>query len=80
MLAFIFGCTFMFCNADIRPPNLISEGAVFQRDVPIKIWDWADPGERIILRFNDQKYKSYANEHDDWSITLPPHQPEALMK
>jgi len=36
-------------QANVRLPRLISDGMVLQRDVPVKIWGWATPGEKVTL-------------------------------
>ena len=55
-------------------PRLISDGVVFQRDQPNRIWGWASPGEPVVLRFLEHKWSTQANASGRWSITLPPQQ------
>ena len=31
-------------EAKVRLPRLVSDGMVLQRDVPLKVWGWADAG------------------------------------
>ena len=38
--------------ADVRLPQLISNGMVLQRDRPLKLWGWASPGEKVRVNFN----------------------------
>ena len=35
--------------AQVRLPQFISDGMVLQRDVPVKIWGWASPGEKVTV-------------------------------
>ncbi len=58
--------------AQLRLPKLISEGMVLQRDVKIKIWGWASPGERVTVAFNKKNYKTKAAASGDWFLYLPP--------
>ncbi|KKX48401.1 hypothetical protein L950_0221375 [Sphingobacterium sp. IITKGP-BTPF85] len=37
--------------AKIRLPALISDRMVLQRDVDLKLWGWADSGEKVTIRF-----------------------------
>lgn len=60
-------------QAQVRLPKLISDGMVLQRDVPLKIWGWASPNERIRLNLNEEQYKTQANAAGDWQIELPAH-------
>jgi len=58
--------------ADIRLPRLVGDGMVLQRDAPLMLWGWADPGERIAIRFVDQKRQVTAHADGSWSIALAP--------
>jgi sialate O-acetylesterase len=39
-----------FC--EVRLPALISDGMVLQREARVKIWGWADEGEKVRIDFN----------------------------
>jgi sialate O-acetylesterase len=56
----------------IRLPKLISDGAIFQRDVELKIWGWASPGEQVELLFNGNQYSAQADQKGDWDFSIPP--------
>ncbi|MDR0976980.1 MAG: hypothetical protein LBL78_04435, partial [Prevotellaceae bacterium] len=58
-------------DGKVRLPQLISDGIVFQRNAPIRIWGWADAGERITLTFLDKTYKTKADKKGEWMVTLP---------
>jgi sialate O-acetylesterase len=58
-------------SAQIRLPKLIGDGMILQRDMPVKIWGWASPGEEISLQFNDSHYHTVAEKSGDWQIALP---------
>ena len=58
-------------GAAVRLPKLISDGMVLQHNVPLKIWGWADPGEKITLRFNQLKLTATAAADSSWTINLP---------
>ena len=34
-------------------PRLVSDGMVLQRDAEVKIWGWADAGEKVAVDFMD---------------------------
>ncbi|NLX58484.1 MAG: sialate O-acetylesterase [Phycisphaerae bacterium] len=36
-------------RADVRLPTVFGDGMVLQRDVPIPVWGWADPGEEVVV-------------------------------
>ena len=59
-------------SASIRLPQLISHGMVLQRDTELKIWGWADSGEKITVRFLGKYYDTVADNNGDWFVMLPP--------
>lgn len=56
--------------AEIKLPTLLSNNMVLQRDIPINIWGWAKPGEKIAIEFNTQNLKTKVSANGDWKITL----------
>ncbi|WP_342330827.1 sialate O-acetylesterase [Pedobacter sp. FW305-3-2-15-E-R2A2] len=55
----------------IRLPKLICDSMVLQRDVELKIWGWASPGERINISFNGKKSKTVAGVNGKWLAKFP---------
>lgn len=62
----------MQVEAAVKLPRLISNGMVLQRDVPLKIWGWADPGEKVTIEFLGKTYKTKADKQGNWKTELPP--------
>jgi sialate O-acetylesterase len=60
-----------FAFADIRLPQLISNAMVLQRDVPLKIWGWADAAEKITVDWNGKKYSATTGADGKWLVNLP---------
>jgi sialate O-acetylesterase len=58
-----------FC--DVRLPRLISDGMVLQRDTTVKIWGWADAGEKVTINFNAKTYNATAGADGKWMVSLP---------
>jgi sialate O-acetylesterase len=54
--------------AQVRLPQLISDGMVLQRDAKIKIWGWAQPGEKVVIKFAHKKYTTITNTNGEWAI------------
>ena len=67
---FFLGIT-LVASAQVRLPQLISDGMMLQRDVPVKIWGWASPGETITVDFNRTKYTVAAEADGNWEIMMP---------
>ncbi|MEO5583014.1 MAG: sialate O-acetylesterase, partial [Saprospiraceae bacterium] len=57
--------------ANVTLPGLWRDSMVLQRDSPIKLWGWADPGEKMTIELNKKKYKAQASARGIWSIILP---------
>lgn len=56
--------------AQVRLPQLIADKMVLQRDMPINIWGWASPSEKITVEFGGKKYKAVAGADSSWEIKL----------
>ncbi|MDD5065072.1 MAG: sialate O-acetylesterase [Phycisphaerae bacterium] len=63
-------CQIAFCN--VRLPRLVSDGMVLQRDANVKIWGWADAGEKVTIDFNGKMYSAAADPDGKWTATLSP--------
>jgi sialate O-acetylesterase len=59
-------------SASIRMPAIFSDNMVLQREVPVRIWGWADPGERVTVILGDQKKSARAGRDGRWEASLPP--------
>ena len=51
--------------------NLFQSGMVLQRDKPIRIWGWAEPGENVSVTFGDQTQSATAAADRSWKVELP---------
>jgi sialate O-acetylesterase len=77
----LFRFTIVYClliaacltaRAQVRLPQLVSDGMVLQRDVKVKIWGWASPAERVSVSFNGEKYTAETDKDGKWTIMLEP--------
>lgn len=59
-------------HAAVRLPHVFSEGMVLQRDKPVPVWGWADPGEPVTVEIAGQQQRTVANLHGRWQVTLEP--------
>lgn len=60
--------------AKVRLPKLVSDKMVLQRDTDLKIWGWADAGEKVTVRLQGNYYETEADKDGNWEVTLPPQQ------
>lgn len=58
--------------ADVRLPKLFAEGMVLQRDQPISVWGWAEPGERVMVRLNGRQQATITDNQGRWLLRLQP--------
>lgn len=57
--------------SQVSLPELFSDNMMFQREIPINIWGWAEKNERIEIQFNSTTYKTKADKNGEWMIELP---------
>lgn len=74
-LAFLLFLLGVEVQAQLRLPRLISDGMVLQRDATLKIWGWAQPGERITVAFRNKRYQTVTDATGKWQVALPPMPP-----
>jgi sialate O-acetylesterase len=58
-------------RADIRLPQVFGSHMVLQRDKPIIIWGWANPGETVTVQLGQENESAHANDLGEWKVTLP---------
>lgn len=51
--------------------NLFQSGMVLQRDKPIRIWGWAEPGENVTVAFGEHTQAVTAAADRTWKVELP---------
>ena len=58
--------------ANVSLPNIFSDNMVLQRNSEVKIWGWGNPKEEIklVAGWNNQEYKTVANNQAKWEITI----------
>ena len=69
--------------AEVSLPGIFTGNMIIQRDRPVQIWGWAEPGEKINVSFNGQEAGTRTGKDGRWSILLKPMQasvnPQSLM-
>lgn len=59
-------------SAAVTLPSIVSDHMILQRDVPLKIWGWADPGENVTVTFRDQRQSAITDAGGRWQVMLAP--------
>ena len=58
--------------ADLKLAAVFSDHMVLQRDKPVPVWGWADPGEKVTVEFAGQKHAATADAKGKWVVKLDP--------
>jgi sialate O-acetylesterase len=70
LLLFFLGLN-LYVSATVRLPQLVSNQMVLQRDVALRIWGWADAGEKVVVSFNGKKVGTTTGKDGKWLVKLP---------
>jgi len=59
-------------RGEIILPRILANGMVLQRQKPLPVWGNASPGEKITVRFKDQKKTTLTDASGNWKLFLDP--------
>ena len=59
--------------AALRLPALFADGAVVQRERPIRVWGDASPGAAVDIEFDGAHARAIADDSGHWQADLPAH-------
>jgi len=57
--------------ADVTLPKVIGKRMVLQRDRPLPIWGWADPGEDVTVKLDIATATTKSDAQGNWKVVLP---------
>jgi len=57
-------------RADVRLPGVFGDHMVLQRDRPVRVWGWAEEGEKVAVAIDTQRAETVAGKDGRWSVTL----------
>jgi sialate O-acetylesterase len=57
---------------EVKLPALFSDHVVLQRDAPVPVWGWADPGQEFSVEFAGQSKAARAGADGTWMVKLDP--------
>jgi sialate O-acetylesterase len=58
--------------AGLKLPGIFTDHMVLQRDMPVPVWGWAEPGEEVTVEFAGQKKTAKAAADGKWMVKLDP--------
>lgn len=60
-------------RADVRVPSVIGDNMVLQQGRKVRVWGWAEPGERVTVSFRGEKATAAADARGRWEVFVGPH-------
>ncbi len=67
----VFVCLLSPLRAEPVLPHLFSDHMVIQRETEIRIWGWADPGEKVSVSLGAGSGDAAADSDGRWRVILP---------
>lgn len=55
----------------LEVPSIFADSMVIQRDQPVRVWGWADPGSKVTVSLADGTQSATADTDGRWSLQLP---------
>lgn len=71
-LALFFLLSASVAIAQVRVPRMVSDGMVLQRDLPLRIWGFASPGERVTVSFAGETASGVTGDNGKWVVHFAP--------
>ena len=59
-------------SAAVRLPAVLSDHMVLQQQMPLTVWGWADPGEKVDVTFRAQRVSTTTERDGRWQVSLAP--------
>jgi sialate O-acetylesterase len=57
--------------ADVQLPHIFGDHMVLQREKPVHVWGWAEPGEKVTVTIGKEHAEATADQHRNWKVELP---------
>src|ERR1044071_3760823 len=61
-------------RADVRVPSVIGDNMVLQQGRKVRLWGWAEPGERVTVTFRGKSASARADARGRWELVAGPHE------
>lgn len=58
-------------RADVRLAKVFTSGMVIQQEMGIRVWGWADAGEKVSVEFNGKSASVETGADGKWRVELP---------
>lgn len=64
--------TSLTASAELRLAHIFQNHMVLQREKPVPVWGWSDPGSKVTVRFAGQEKTGTADDKGYWKVILDP--------
>jgi len=61
-----------FLHGEVTLHGIFSDHMVLQRNQPVKVWGWAEKGEKIAVTLDGQTVRTRAGKDGEWKVSLDP--------
>ncbi len=68
----VWGTAPLALHGNVKLPRVVGSNMVLQRDAPLTIWGWADPGEKVVIAFAGKTLSVRADREGNWKTVFPP--------
>lgn len=58
--------------AQVRVPRSVGDGMILQRDLPLRIWGFASPGEKVTVKFVGETASGVTGDNGKWMVQFGP--------
>ena len=69
-LSFVFLCSINSALADVELASIFGDSMVLQHELPVPVWGWAEPGEKVKVSLGDQSKSVVADKSGRWLVKL----------
>jgi len=70
----LVGLLIQAANAEVRLARIFSDDMILQRGTEVRIWGWADAGEKVTVTLGGQSQSATAGRDGLWGVKLKPMQ------
>jgi len=60
-----------WASAELRISNAFTDHMVLQQQMPVRVWGWADAGDKVSVQFADARAEATAGQDGKWQVELP---------
>ncbi|MDR0532803.1 MAG: hypothetical protein LBH01_02510 [Verrucomicrobiales bacterium] len=72
LIVTLFLAVSSLAKADVKLPPIFSDHMVIQSDVPVHVWGWAEPGEKVTVKLAAKEAAVTTGTDGKWRLQLEP--------